>query len=154
MQKNIVIGIVIVVLLGGSFFGGMQYGASKSSSSRAGGGNFANLSPEERQARIAQFGQGTGIGGGNRGPRTGGGFVAGEVLSLDDKGFTVKLADGGSKIVFWSASSTVMTSMKGDHADVKVGSEVMVAGSANQDGSVNAQSVQLRDTTGRTGGGN
>ena len=140
-----------MVVAGGSFYAGMQYGASKNSFSRAGGGNFANLSPEERQARIPQFGQGTGTGGGNRGPRTGGGFVAGEVLSLDDKGFTVKLADGGSKIVFWSASSTVMTSMKGNRTDVKVGTQVMVAGSANQDGSVNAQSVQLRDAAGRPG---
>ena len=107
------------------------------------GDRFANLSPEERQVRTAQMG---GFGGlnGQRGPRSGGGFVAGEILSLDDKSMTLKLRDGGSKIIFISARTSVAKTIEGSVKDLTVGEEVSATGEANPDGSVTAQSIQIR----------
>ena len=96
MNKFIPFIIAIVVIGGGSFYGGMKYAQSKSSADMRGG--FANLSPEERHARIQQFGQANGSRGGER--NGGGGSTAGEVLAKDDKSITIKLRDGGSKIIF------------------------------------------------------
>ena len=149
MQKNIIIIVAGVIIVGGSFYGGMRYAQGKTpmgGAGRAGMGNFANLSPEERQARIQQFGA-AGAGGGRGGARGGpggGGFNMGEILSKDDKSITIKLADGGSKIIFLSASTTVTKSMSGSVQDLTVGTQVNAAGTPNSDGSLTAQSVQIR----------
>ncbi len=137
---------VLLVVGGGSFFGGMKYGQSRPSTINRAGGSFANLTPEERQARFPQMG-GVGAGAGGRGDggtRAGGGFVNGEVIGKDDKSITVKLVDGGSKPIFFSSSTVVGTIASGSLADVAVGNQVMASGSANSDGSITAQSIQIR----------
>lgn len=136
--------IVSVLALGVGFFGGMKYGQSKSTNSLA---DFQNLTPEQRQARFAQMGGAGRIGGANGGRRMGGfggNGVNGEILSKDDKSITVKLQDGGSKIVFFSTSTRVMTSSEGALTDLQVGKTVMANGATNSDGSITAQSIQLR----------
>jgi len=145
MSKQIVLvtAVIILAVAGGSFYGGMKYAQSKnpSAADRAG---FANLSPEERQARLQQFGQ---LGGGQRGARNGGGgglITVGEIITKDDKSITVKLRDGGSKIVFFTVSTPVMKSTSGSPQDLAIGEQVTVTGTANQDGSLSAQSIQLR----------
>jgi hypothetical protein len=146
MKKNIVILIVIGVLAaaGAAFYGGVTYGRSKGAciaGNRAGGANF---SPEERQARFQQFGGGM-MNGGQRGSfREDVGFVAGEVIAKDAQSITVKLRDGGSKIVLYSDTVAVDMSVKGTAADIEVGKTVSITGKANQDGSISAQSIQVR----------
>ncbi len=130
MNKNILIVIALVAVGAGSFYGGMQYGK------KTNGG-------DDRAARSGQFGGGRGERGGF-GRQSNGGFVAGEILFKDDKSITLKLRDGGSKIVFVSSSTQVMKSEAGTVNDLKVGEQVSTMGTANSDGSVNAQSVQIR----------
>jgi len=140
MTKNtIVIFVIAVIVIGaGSFYGGMKYSQSKSLA----GGGFANLTADQRSVRFQQMA--TADVGGQRGVRAGGGSVAGEIVSKDAGSITVKLNDGGSKIALFSTSTQVMSSSVGSLDDLVVGENVMVSGQANQDGSITAQSVQIR----------
>lgn len=135
--------VIGVILVSGSFYGGMKYAQGRAPATGAGGGmgNFGNLTPEQRQARLA-----SGMGGGRGGGRGAGGFTIGDIILKDDKSITVKLQDGGSKIIFLSASTTVMKAITGTVSDLTVGTTVSAAGTPNSDGSITAQSVQIRPT--------
>lgn len=141
MEKNIlpIIILAIIVVGAGSFYGGLQYGRSKGSA----GGGLANLSAEQRQARFQQMAGGANSGG-QRATRNGGGLAMGEIISKDANSITVKLNDGGSKIAFIATSTQVMKFSAGSLDDLVVGENVSVNGTANQDGSLTAQSIQLR----------
>lgn len=140
-KKNIaIIAVLAIAIAGGAFYGGMTYAKGKASSGRVAGANFQNLTAKQRQ----QFTQNGGFPG--RGTRGGanGGFVGGEVISKDDKSVTVKLQDGGSKIIFLSESTTIGKTTDGTKDDLVVGKQVTVNGSTNNDGSVTAQNIQIR----------
>lgn len=137
---------VAVVVGGGAFYGGMKYAQSQSQRGRLSQADFQslqNLSPEQRQQRLQELGiSGGGFRGGQR--NGGGGFTTGEILSKDDKSITIKMRDGGSKIVFYSDSTEVGKFVNGSAGDLEVGKSVSVNGTANSDGSITAQSIQLR----------
>ncbi len=116
-------GVVAILLAGGSFYAGMSYQKS------------------QVPAR-GQFGAGQGM----RAPRAGVGFVSGEILLKDETGFTVKMQDGSTKIVFTSTSTPVLKSTNGSTNDLDIGTQVMVNGKGNSDGSITADSVQIRPT--------
>jgi hypothetical protein len=118
-------GLVVIVfgliLVGSAFFGGMKYGQK---TPRLGGG------PNGIPTGIQRNDNGS--------------FINGEILSKDDKSITVKLADGGSKIVFVSNSTQVMKSTSGTLNDLAVGQKVTANGATNTDGSVTATNVGVR----------
>lgn len=134
MNKNIIIGAVIAVLVVG---GGAFYAGTKVSQSSDRPSGFA-----EGQAGQFRGGQGASSGTQGRQGMFGGGTV-GEIISKDDTSITVKLTDGGSKIILLSASTSINKTQAGSVADLAVGENVVVMGQANSDGSVNAQSIQL-----------
>lgn len=125
----------IVVVGAGCFYGGMLYEKSKAVTQ--------NFTSEQRQVfgRMQKNGDGQARMG-NR--ASGAGFVNGDIISKDDKSITVKSSDGGSKIIFLSESTKVMKSVDSDISDLKAGKNVMISGSANADGSITAESIQLR----------
>ena len=126
--------IVIIILVGvGAFYGGMKYDQSKSA---------ANLSANFQNRQMA--GSGTGSRNGTFGNRAGSGFVTGEIIAKDDKSITVKLQDGGSKIIFYSDSTEIGKFASGTQNDLEVGKIIIVNGKVNLDGSITAQSIQLR----------
>ena len=142
MKKIAPIIIAIIAAGGVSFYGGMKYQEGKTP-------NFQNLSQEERQQMFLQGGVGA------RGARTGAdtsiartgaamNSAVGEIISKDDKSITVKLRDGGSKIVFFSEKTAISKTAEGSQADVVVGENVTINGSANSDGSVTATMIQIR----------
>jgi hypothetical protein len=146
MKKILPIFVLVVLIVGGgAFFAGMKYGQSRGSNnfSRA---DFQNLSPEERQQRMQQTGAVGGfraMGGNNRGN----GFISGEIISKNDTSITVKLPDGGSKIVFFSDSTSITKSTDGVSGDLETGKTIMVNGTTNSDGSITAANIQIRPAT-------
>jgi len=142
MKKILPIIIIVIIVAAGAFFGGMKYGQSKNSGNLSRGGfqNFENLTPEERQQRMQEMGANVQGMRGNRGEA----FNGGEILSKDDKSITVKLPDGGSKIVFYSDTTEITKFVDGTAGDLEVGKTVMVTGTTNSDNSITATSIQLR----------
>jgi hypothetical protein len=126
--------IVAVVVGGGAFYGGMKYGQS------------TRLSFARQNFGGQQMGANMGGLAGGRSQR-GSGFASGEIIAKDEKSITVKLPDGGSKIVFYSNTTEIGKFVNGTAGDLTVGKSVIVSGTANPDGSVTAQSVQIRPLT-------
>lgn len=120
------------MLAGLAFYGGMSYGknlvAPQVPSGQMGSRDFGGQAQNGMARRGAQSG----------------GFTGGEIVSKDDKSLTVKLRDGSSKIVFLSSSSEILKFVSGTLSDLQVGEQVAVTGSANNDGSITAQSIQVR----------
>ena len=131
--KNIIIKIVVlVVIIGLSFYIGMKVGQGGSKAGQGLGG--VNGAGGFNSARMGRGGaQGAGAG-----------FVTGEVLSKDATSVTVKLRDGGSKIIFVTGATAVQKTINGTLDDVVIGSQITANGQANSDGSINAVSIQQR----------
>ena len=139
MNPKIVGVIVLVVIVGGgAFYGGVAY--AQMSRGGLGGGNFGNFSTEDRARFTAN-----GSPGGMRGQAgMNGGFTAGEVISKDETSITIKMQDGNTKIVLVGSSAQILKSSAGSTDDLSVGAQVNITGSANSDGSLTAQSIQIR----------
>lgn len=93
------------------------------------------------------FAQGTFMRGGTvgaAGVKIGGGVVAGQIISADANSITVKAQDGSTKIVLVGSSAQIMKSALGTIKDLSTGTNVVIAGTANSDGSVTATTVQIR----------
>ncbi len=137
MKKILPIFIAIIIVVGvGAFYGGIKYGESKNEKS-GNFPNFGNLSASERQQRFGQMSP-NGVRQGN------GSFTSGEIISKDEKSLTIKLPDGGSKIIFFSDLTEITKSAKGTGEDFVVGENVIASGEINQDGSITAKTIQLR----------
>lgn len=132
-----------VVVAAAAFYGGMLYGQHSASSVP----NLQNLSADQRQQFLQQLrgaGGNGGAGGTMRRSGMNGNFVTGEVISKDDKSITVKMRDGGSKIVFYSGTTQVGKTVAGSSADLAIGQQVNASGTANSDGTVTADMIQIR----------
>ncbi|MBI5732249.1 MAG: hypothetical protein HY982_02725 [Candidatus Magasanikbacteria bacterium] len=139
--------VTIIVVGGGAFYGGVKYAESKNPRGQFSRADFQNLSPEERRERLQELGANAGgsrggLGGGQRGGA--GGFITGGIISKDDRSVTIKLQDSGSKIVFLSDSTEITKFAEGTLTDLEVGKNISVNGAANPDGSLTAQTIQLR----------
>lgn len=146
MKKFLPIIIIVAVIFGATaFYSGMLYGQSKkpvSLSSQGNINNFRNLTPEQRQQMMQSGGFNNRSKGANR--QDGANFTSGEVISKDDKSLTVKLRDGGSKIIFYSDTTQIMKLASSTMTDLNVGETISANGTANSDGSITAQSIQVR----------
>lgn len=121
----------VVVVGGGAFYSGMKYGQSKNA-------NFAGLQRTLNQSTLGQRN------GGKIGPQSGGSFISGDIISRNENSITIKLKDGGSKIIFYSDSTEISKSVEGNADDFVVNESVVATGNANQDGSIVANSIQIR----------
>lgn len=122
--------IVLIVIGGGAFYGGMKYAIGKNS------------------GRQTQKFQAMSAGGGFKNNKAGGigkgDFPIGEIIAKDDKSVTIKIGDGGSKIIFYSDSTKIEKNVSGITADLEIGKTIIVNGKTNTDGSISAQSIQIR----------
>jgi hypothetical protein len=132
-NKKIIAGVVAVILLGAGFGGGFVFAKSQTPIM---GGQFP------MDGMNAQLGSRTGAPGGAM--RTGGNFIAGEIISKDASGITIKMQDGSTKIILIGTSAQINKSAAGTLDDLAAGTSVTVTGTTNSDGSVTAQAVQIR----------
>ncbi len=151
MNKNkktisLVVGAVVIALV--FFFIGSSYGKNKALVT----GNNINQNGNTFQRGAMGFGSG------QKGMRVGGENVFGQIIAKDANSITVELTapigqnttgtttntGTGSKIVFYTNTTTVSKITNGTMADLVVGKNVSVQGTANPDGSVNAQNISLR----------
>ncbi len=129
--KSIIITIVLVVVFAAAgFFAGMKYQQSQ----RFRGGVVTMGSG----GMGGRFGEGR-FGGQNNNMQA----VRGEIVSSDNNSITIKLSDGSSKIVVLPSNATIYKTDKGSTSDLTNGTNVMIFGTTNSDGSVTAQMVQL-----------
>jgi len=127
-QSNLIIIFVIIIILvgGGAFYGGMKLGQT-SGRTAFGPGSFQRNGAAAGTQRVANSS-----------------FVNGEIISQDDKSITVKLNNGGSKIIFYSDTTEIGKMASGTLADLGIGTNVMASGKINADGSISASSIQIR----------
>lgn len=139
MKKYIVPAVVGgIVLVAVGFFGGTAL-SRRSMPGGPGGDSFSF-----RGAAPMEGGNASRVGGVARG---GGGMSGGEILSVGDGSLTVKLPDGGSKIIYVSDATDITKSVAGSVSELSVGNRVTVMGNANDDGSVTAASIRVDSDT-------
>ncbi len=133
--------ITVAIIVGvAAFYGGMTYGRSQA------------VTPSGQTFQRGGSRNGGGFGANN------GGFASGQILSEDSQSITIELRNGSStsanstKIVFFSSSTAIMKMTNGTVADLQTGANVIVTGTPNADGSITAQSIQLRETLPGRGG--
>jgi hypothetical protein len=147
----IVVVVIVVIAVGvGGFFGGRATAGGGTPTLQAALTRLQNATPAERQQAFSSggglggiFGRGGAAGGTGGTGRTGGGAVAGSIISADSTSITVKSADGSTKIVLVSGSTTIARTQPGTVADLTTGQTVIVTGTRNSDGTVTATRVQV-----------
>ncbi|MCX6797007.1 MAG: DUF5666 domain-containing protein [Candidatus Doudnabacteria bacterium] len=148
-KKTVSMIVVIAIIVGaGSFFGGYKYSQAKIKTKAGAQGQFGQNGIGARN--------GSGANQGNRRLGNGNNFVNGKIISADANSITVQIMENsptgqasttnsnGSKIVLISNSSQITKSAPGTAADLTVGENVLVTGTANSDGSLTAQNIQIR----------
>jgi hypothetical protein len=79
-----------------------------------------------------------------RGGMRGQAVTNGDISKIEGSMITVKLPDGGSKLIITSSSTKVMQMTEATPDILKTETPVMVMGSANADGSLTASTIQIR----------
>ncbi len=129
LQKTYQIVLVVIVSFTLGFYGGGVYQDSNTSAGMT--------EQSERQMRFQ--------GGANGSPRgmSRSPLLTGEVIAKDDTSLTLKLRDGGSKIVFYSPKTTTTKTATTSVNEIVLGAIISVNGNANTDGSLTANAIQL-----------
>ena len=131
--------ILVVVVAAGAFYGGLAYQKSK-----VGDRNFANFPGAGQMDGSKRLVNG----------QAGANFISGDILKQDTTSLTIKLKDGGSKIVLYASSTPIMKSTSGSASDLQIGQSISANGTTNSDGSLSAQSIQIRPTMPTEGASN
>jgi len=125
-NTGLIIGGIILIIA--AFFVGKSYGASHAATPATGGASAYR----------------TGAAGGFAG-RTGGAATVGQVVSMDATSITVSVPNGGgSKIILYTPTTTVLKTAQAATSDITVGSTITATGTTNSDGSITATSIQIR----------
>jgi len=124
--------VLCLIIIGGAFYGGVKYGGNQ----RPSAASWQKGMNEFNKNGGPNFGQGLGKGGA--------GLVSGEILAQDDKSVTLKMKDGGSKIIFFSSTTAISKNTDGTLDDLAIGKNLMITGKTNTDGSVTAETIQIR----------
>jgi hypothetical protein len=122
--SGVVVLVVVLLLAGGAFWGGVKYGQS---------------SRPKRMDNVRL---------GSLNTTNGGEMMSGEILSKDESSVTVKLTEGGSKIIFLTSETKINKMASIGLGDLAVGEQVSVNGKTNTDGSLSATNISVRPADG------
>ncbi len=134
MNKNIFIAVSVLLIGAVAFYGGLKYGQNS------------------RQNIFSQNFNGSALNGnvnagGMRGARFSGGLqggaASGEIIGKDETSITIKLRDGGSKIIFFSDSTKITKTVDGAQEDLTQGIQILASGEENSDKSIIAKTIQI-----------
>ena len=131
-KTHIVWAVVAAAALVGGFFYGKSMAVGAGSRSGFAAGAFSSSTRAGFAGRI-----GTGAGGA-------GGLTIGTITAMDSQSLTLQLPNGNSEVVFYSSSTSVSEPTIVSPSSLSSGTMVMVAGTQNSDGSVTAQTIQVR----------
>lgn len=136
-KKTIIILLSLVAVGAVTFFGGLTLGKNQVS---------ANIQSPEAFRSGQSFNPGD-FAGRMNGSRTGSSEnLRGTILSADGSSVVLQLADqGGSKIVMLSDSTQIMETKSVDASVLESGKSVTIMGTSNEDGTISAASIMLRD---------
>lgn len=129
------VALLVVAVGGGCFFGGMKYQQSQTSTSLSArfAGGFPGGPGQNGQMANGRSGSSASFA-----PP-----IQGEIVSIDNGGFTIKARDGSSKNVLTSKDTKVTKMASVDETALKAGTKVRVMGTDNPDDSITAESVQI-----------
>lgn len=123
-KKNIIKISIVIVLILISFYSGIIFSKNKSPMKNT---NFSQNNMH-----------------GNT-PRNNGTFLNGEIISKDENSITIKLLDGGSKILFLDKNNLkINKTVPGSETDLNIGEQINATGVNNPDGSILTQTIQIR----------
>jgi hypothetical protein len=133
-MKKYLVHIIWLVVAIAALVGGFFWGKSSAAASRyAGFAGAGTLSSSTRGfAR-------TGTGG-----AAGGGLATGQITAITSSSMTLQLANGNSEVVFYATSTPVTKEATVSPSVLSVGTNVMVGGTSNSDGSVTATTIAVR----------
>jgi hypothetical protein len=125
--------VIAIVALGGGYF----WGKATATATRAGFTGTFSSSTRSRAGAAS------------------GGLVTGQIITIDSSSITLQLTNGNSQVIFYSSSTPVSEPTMVSPSTLKVGTNVMVGGTSNSDGSLTATTIQVRtgSATGGYGGG-
>ncbi len=136
-----VVAVTVVAVAVAALFGGRAWGQSGSSNDAA---------ETQTAGQGPTYGDFLGAPGGGSMPagpgganRSGGNLLGGSIIAADDSTVTIQTADGSTKIVLISGSTTISVTEEGSLADLVVGEQVAVTGTSNSDGTLTATSIRL-----------
>jgi hypothetical protein len=136
-MKPMYVIIIAIVVAAAAFYGGLTYEKGKVASSFASaGGRFGS---RYGGGQGGFQGGGTGAGGASGMMRP----ISGQIVSTGSNTITVKLSDGSSKIVDLSSQTKINKTTQGTVSDLTTGQQVTTFGTANSDGSITAQAVNV-----------
>ena len=82
--------------------------------------------------------------GGNKNGGSSGNSLVGSVIDKNSQSITVQSRDGSSKIVLVSGATRISKSVSGNLNDLSNRENVIIIGQTNSDGSITAESIQIR----------
>jgi hypothetical protein len=140
--------VLALVLMGASFYGGTLFERYTQARARtsflASRGLNGNTAGGTTGAAGGQFGGGRGFGGG----------AQGQVKSIEGNTLTLSTAQNVTTVTL-SDSTTILKSVAGTIADLKVGDQVRVSGQTDSSGAITANSITVMGPAGVPGeGGN
>jgi hypothetical protein len=127
-KQHILIFVIAIIVVGAlSFYVGSKLGVGARSMNGKNGIPFGNGAPTSMTGRAKNDN-----------------MVTGQILSMDSNSITVQIPNNGSKIILLTDSTPISKMASGTRADLVVGETVTATGTTNPDGSVTAQSIQIR----------